>query len=98
MINPRAILAVGDLTSLRTITGVCEPMSFRDRSLFIPGGEDFGGDHLIYGRTKRGISRNCEPKRWDRGKLWKDSESGPLKFAWKMKTKGAGIAKVNKSF
>ena len=59
MINPRAILAVGDLTSLRTIPGVCEPVSFRDRSLFIAGGgEDFGGDHLIFGRTKGGISRS----------------------------------------
>ena len=35
------------------------------------------------------ISRNWEPKRgdhWNHWKLWKDSEGGPLKFAWKMKT------------
>ena len=34
----------------------------RDRSLFIAlgagGGEDFRGDHLIFRRTKGGISRN----------------------------------------
>ena len=57
----------------------------RDRSLFIAG-----GDHLIFRRTKGGISRNWEPKRGDHWKLWKDSEGGPLKFAWKMKTCGEG--------
>ena len=35
----------------------------KDRSLFIAGGgeegaEDFRGDHLIFGRSKGGISRN----------------------------------------
>ena len=60
---------------------------------------EFWGDHLIFGRTKGGISRNWEPKRGLRWKLWKDSERGPLKFAWKMKTEGGrGIAKVIKSF
>ena len=29
-------------------------------------GEDFRGGHLIFGRTKAGISRNREPKRGDR--------------------------------
>ena len=59
----------------------------RDWSLFIPwgGGRILGGS-LDCRRTKGGISRNWEPKRGDRWKLWKDSEGGPLKFAWKMKT------------
>ena len=49
MINPRVILAVGDLTSLQTIPRVCESVRFRDRSLFIAmegrggGAEDLGG-------------------------------------------------------
>ena len=64
----------------------------RDRSLFIPwgrgGGRGFWGDHLIFRRTKGGISRNWEPNRGDHWKLSKDLEGGPLKFAWKMKTWG----------
>ena len=43
------------------------------RSLFIPWG---GGDHLIFRRTKGGISRNWEPKRRDHWKLWKDHGTG----------------------
>ena len=35
-----------------------------------------------------GVCRNWEPKRGDRWNLWKDSEGGPLKFAWKMKARG----------
>ena len=54
------------------------------------GGGDFRGDNLIFGRTKGGIIRNWEPKRWDRWKLWKGLEGVPLKFAWKMKTLGWG--------
>ena len=46
----------------------------------------FWGHHLIFRRTKRGISRHWEPKRGDHRKLCKDSEGGPPKFAWKMKT------------
>ena len=42
------------------------------------GGGDFRGDHLIFRRTKGGIAEN----------IWKDSEGGPLKFAWKMKAWG----------
>ena len=52
------------------------------------GTEDFSGDHLIFRRTKGGISRNWEPERGNRWKLWKGSEGGPLKFAWKVKTWG----------
>ena len=77
---------------------------FRDRSLpgYRLGGEgggaaeDFRGDHLMFRRTKAGISRNWEPKR-----VWKDSEGEPIKFAWKMKIwegRGRGIAKVNESY
>ena len=54
------------------------------------GGGDFGRDHLIFRKTKWGINRNWEPKRGDNWKLWRDSERGPLKFAWKMKTWGGG--------
>ena len=47
---------------------IFETLYVRDRSLFIAwrGGEDFRADHLIFGRTKGGISRNWEPKRGDR--------------------------------
>ena len=62
------------------------------------GGDNFRGDHLIFGRTKGGISCNWEPKRGDHWKLWKDSGWGPLKFAWKMKTwrGGGGSRKTSK--
>jgi len=44
---------------------------------------------LIFRRTKGGSSVVTEnPKMGDRLKLWKDSEGGPFKFAWKMKTWG----------
>ena len=39
-------------------------------------GENCRWDHLIFGRTKGGISCNWEPKRGDHWKLWKDSEGG----------------------
>ena len=51
----------------------------RDRSLFIAWGRGEGGfwrDHLIFRRTKEGISRNWEPKRGDHWKLWKDRGRG----------------------
>ena len=44
------------------------------------------GDHLIFRRAKEGITRNGEPKRGHRLKLWKDLDGESLKFAWKMKT------------
>ena len=50
------------------------------------GAEDFWVDILIFGRTKGRNTRNWEPKGGDQWKLWKDTEGGPLKFAWKMKT------------
>ena len=59
-------------------------------------GEDFSGDHLIFRRTKGGISRNWEPKRGDHWKLSKDSEGGPVKFAWKMKIWAGGSRKSSK--
>ena len=60
--------------------------------------EDFRGDHLIFRRTKGGISRNWEPKRGDHWKLWKDSVGGPLKFAYMENEDVGGIAKVIKSY
>ena len=58
MINPRVILAVGDLTSLQTIPRVCESVRFRDRSLFIAregggGSEDLGGGSLDLDKTRQ---------------------------------------------
>ena len=65
----------------------------RDRSLFITeggwgggGADNFRGNQLIFGRTKGGISCNWEAKRGNHWKFKKDSEGGPLKFVWKMKT------------
>ena len=53
-----------------------------------PGGA--GGWRILgritFRRTKGGISRNWEPKRGDQWKRWKDSDGGPLKLAWTMKT------------
>ena len=70
----------------------------RDRSLFIVWGkaEDFRGDHLIFRRKKGGISRKREPPRGNRLKFWKDSEGGPLKFAWRMETWEEGSRKSSK--
>ena len=48
------------------------------------------------GGKKGGISRNWEPQRGYHWKLWKDSEGGPLKFAWKLSH--GGITKVIKSY
>ena len=50
----------------------------RDRSLFIAweGEGAIGGDHLIFRRTKEGISRNWEPKTEDHWKRWKDQGRG----------------------
>ena len=55
----------------------------RDRSLFIAWGgeEDFGGDHLIFRRTKGGISRNPTGEITENfGRITEEGE--PLKFAW----------------
>ena len=72
----------------------------RDPSLFIAWGgggggkEDYEGDHLIFRRTKGGISRNWERKTGNHWKLWKDHAEGELlEFAWKMKTLGGGDRK-----
>ena len=40
------------------------------------GGEDFEEDHLIFRRTKGGISRDWKPKSGDHWKLWKDHGRG----------------------
>ena len=62
-----------------------------DRSLFTAWGSGgYWGNHLIFRTAKGGVSRNWEPKRRDSWKLWKDSERGPLKFSWKMKTWAGG--------
>ena len=72
-------------------------------SLFITwrgrGGGGLGRITWFLGE-QMGISRNWELKRGYRWKLWKNSEGGggALKFAWKMKTWGRGIAKVIKSY
>ena len=62
--------------------------SLRDRSLFIARGRG--------GKILGGISRNWEPKRGDRRKLWKDSEEGHSNLLGKLRH-GEGIAKVIKS-
>ena len=52
------------------------------------GAEDFRGDHLIFGRTKRGGGGSVVTENPKGGSL-KTLEGfggGPLKFAWKMKT------------
>ena len=48
------------------------------------------------GGKKGGISRNWEPQGGYHWKLWKNSEGGPLKFAWKL-SRGE-ITKVIKSY
>ena len=73
---------------------------FRDRSLFIAwgwGGGILGGSLDIW-EKKGGIIRNWEPKVGDRWKFWKDSEGGPIKLSWKMKTweEGGGTRKSSK--
>ena len=60
------------------------------------GREGYKRDHTIFRRKKGGISRNWEPQRGYHWKLWKDSEGGPLKFAWKLSH--GGITKVIKSY
>ena len=60
------------------------------------GGEGYKRDHTIFRRKKGGISRNWEPQRGYHWTLWKDSEGGPLKFAWKLSH--GGITKVIKSY
>ena len=59
-------------------------------------GRTLGGDDLIFRRTKGRVSRNWEPKRGDHWKLWKDSEGGPFKFAWIIKTWGGGRESLQK--
>ena len=56
-----------------------------------PGGaEDFRGDHLIFRKTKGGISRNWELKRGDRWKLWKSSEGVHSNLVGKWRHGGGG--------
>ena len=60
------------------------------------GGRVISGITRLLGEKKGGISRNWEPQRGYHWKLWKDSEGGPLKFAWKLSH--GGITKVIKSY
>ena len=60
------------------------------------GGRVISGITRFLGEKKGGISRNWEPQRGYHWKLWKDSEGGPLKFAWKLSH--GGITKVIKSY
>ena len=73
-----------------------------DRSLFIAwgGGGGGGGETCFLGEKKGGSVVTENLKGGNHGKLWKDSEGGPLRFAWKMKkTWGAqGIVKVIKYY
>ena len=68
-------------------------VTLSDRSLFIAGG---GGariwvvDHLIFRRTKGGISRDWETKRGDHWKLWKDSEGDHSSLLGKSRHWGGG--------
>ena len=60
MFNKKMTLVLLIHVRFLTLTQIC---TIRDRSLFIAlgvggGAEDFGGDHLIFRRTKGGISRN----------------------------------------
>ena len=58
-----------------------KPLTLGTGHYLSPGGEGFFWRGLLdFRRTKGG----------DHRKLWKDSEGGPLKFAWKMKTVGEG--------
>ena len=71
----------------------------RDRSLFMSVGG--GGVTWFLGEQKGDQLVTENPKGGNHWKLWKDSEGGPLKFAWKMRTLGGGgggerIAKVIK--
>ena len=59
----------------------------RDRSLFIAWR---GGITCFLGEQKGGLVVTENPKGGVTGNSWKDSEGGPLKFAWKMKTWGRG--------
>ena len=47
--------------------------------------EDFGGITWFFWEQKGGSVVTENPK------VWKDSEEGPLKFAWKMKTWVGGV-------
>ena len=62
--------------------------------------DNFRGDHLIFGRTKGGISCNWEPKRGDHWKLWKDSEGGTTQIFLENEDMegGGGDAKNIKSY
>ena len=69
--------------------------TFKDQSTVIyhlGGGrvEDFRGVHLIFERTKGGISRNWEPKRGITENFGKDSEGGPLNLLGKWRHGGGG--------
>ena len=57
------------------------------------GSENFGGDNLIFRKTKGEISRNCEPKKREITENFERIQrggrgGGALKFAWIMKTWG----------
>ena len=56
------------------------------------------GNYLIFRRAKGGIQAWLKAQKRGSLKLWKGSEGGPLKFTWKMKTCGGGIARVIKSY
>ena len=60
------------------------------------GGRVISGITGFLGEKKGRISRNWEPQGGYHWKLWKDSEGGPLKFAWKLSR--GGITKVIKSY
>ena len=74
-------------------------MQIRDRSLFIAwgvgggGAENFKGDYLIFGRTKRGSVVTENPKEGIAGAL-EGFTGRPFKFVWKMNAWEGGIAKA----
>ena len=75
----------------------------RDRLLFIAWGgggrEDYGGITWFLGEQKGGSVVTENPKGEITGNFRRITAEGePLKFAWKMKTLGGGIAKVIKYY
>ena len=69
----------------------------RDRSLFIAwgGGEDFWGNHLIFRRTKDGISRNCRTQKGGSLKTLEGFRGRTTRISFENEDMG-GIAKVIK--
>ena len=59
-------------------------------------GEEGVWGHLIFGRTKGGISSNWEPKRGDRWKIWKDSEGGTTQICLENEGMVGGSRKSSK--